>query len=220
MCTHLLGLGCCCNDTVGAAYLIVCMLCCTASWQVVFCMCRWWTTLLELASEDGSAVHQDKRQEQPTAFLRVTRSHWLIPSGGYNSKVFGGRRFVSIVCKTIFSLCWQGVELLRLSVVPLPIGACKRAPRLLTAEKWRCTFLLSWESKPMRCNFRWRSDIAQNFREKCKSPVHENGVLCTKVSQWGQSCVHTEVCRKYTKVSGRAGLPFTSVETMIPFFKF
>ena len=44
-----------------------------------------------------------------------------------------------------------------------------------------------------------------------KSPVHENGVLCTKVSSGGKPLYrsldvwtgHTEVCRKYTKVSAR-----------------
>jgi len=57
-----------------------------------------------------------------------------------------------------------------------------------------------------------------------QSPVYENGVLCTKVSQWGQTCVHTEVCRTYTKVSAR-GTPVNfrgnlSKKLRSPLFKF
>jgi len=44
---------------------------------------------------------------------------------------------------------------------------------------------------------------------KCQSPVHENGVLCTEVSQWEQTFVHTELCRKCTKVSAH-GTPVYS----------
>jgi len=66
---------------------------------------------------------------------------------------------------------------------------------------------LSWsrQSWPLT----WQDFVAS---PTWQSPVHENGVLCTKVSQWGKPLYIQRFAKNIPRFR-RAGRPFTSVET-------